>query len=47
MTKKYFVRYKLSKSGIEEIRVPRKKVTKKIDEFLKKDKEMLKILEKL
>lgn len=45
---KYFIRYKLDKKGnITEIKVPRRDVIKQINEMIKHDKEMLKILEKL
>ena len=46
--KKYFTRYKLDRKGnLTEIKVPRKKVMKEINDMIKKDREMLRILEKL
>ncbi len=45
---KYFIRYKLDKKGnITEIKVPKRDVIKQINEMIRKDKEMLEILEKL
>ena len=45
---KYFIRYKLDKEGsLTEIKVPKKDVMKEVNAMIKKDREMLKILEKL
>ena len=45
---KYFIRYRIDDKGnVTEIKVPRKQVMKEINELIKKDREMLKILEKL
>ncbi len=45
---KYFIRYEIDEKGnVTEIKVPRKDVVKKINAMIKKDREMLKILEKL
>ncbi|MBI4170818.1 MAG: hypothetical protein HY514_03925 [Candidatus Aenigmarchaeota archaeon] len=45
---KYFIRYEIDQQGnITEIKVPRKKVMKEINAMIRKDREMLKILEKL
>jgi hypothetical protein len=44
---KYFIRYQIDKNGITEIKVPRKQALKEINALVKKDREMLKILEKL
>ena len=45
---KYFIRRRKDINGkISEIKVPRKEVIKEINEMIKKDRDMLKILEKL
>ncbi|MDI6916843.1 MAG: hypothetical protein QMC80_03510 [Thermoplasmatales archaeon] len=45
---KYFIRRKIYEDGrVKEIKVPQKVVMKQIDELLRRDKEMLDILEKL
>ncbi|GEM_PF-2036631 len=45
---KYFIRHKIDKKGkITEVRVPKKEVMKEINAMIRKDREMLKILEKL
>lgn len=45
---KYFIRYRLDKNGkITEVKVPRKEVMREINEMVRKDREMLRILEKL
>ena len=45
---KYFIRYKVDKKGnVTEIKVPKKDVMKEINAMIKKDREMLKLLEKL
>lgn len=45
---KYFIRYKIGRDGkITEIKVPRKEAMKQINAMIRKDREMLKILEKL
>ena len=44
----YFIRYRLGKDGkLTEVRVPRNQVMKEINAMIRKDREMLKILEKL
>ncbi len=48
MRKNYYTRYVLYPDGsMEEIRVPKKEVEKHIDRLIKRDKEMLELLEKL
>jgi len=45
---KYFIRHKIYEDGrVKEIKIPQKVVMKQIDELLRRDKEMLDILEKL
>lgn len=45
---KYITRFRIRKDGkIEEVKVPEKVAARQISELLKKDKEMLKVLEKL
>lgn len=45
---RYFIRHKIGRNGkITEIKVPRAEVMKEINAMIKKDREMLKILEKL
>jgi len=44
---KYIIREKITEKGIEKVKVPRAEAMRQIRELLKKDKEMLKILEKL
>ena len=45
---KYFIRHRIDKSGnVTEIKVPRKDALKEIRAMIRKDREMLKMLEKL
>ena len=45
---KYFVRHKIDKEGnVTEVKVSKKEAMKQINEMIRKDREMLKILEKL
>ncbi|MBI2579546.1 MAG: hypothetical protein HYW27_01455 [Candidatus Aenigmarchaeota archaeon] len=45
---RYFIRHKLDRDGkLTEIKVPRNKVMKEINAMIRKDREMLRILEKL
>ena len=45
---KYFTRYELFENGaVKELKVPQKEVIAQINLLMKRDKEMLKILEKL
>lgn len=45
---KSFTRYEIYENGeIKEVKVPREEAEKQIDRILKRDKELLKILEKL
>lgn len=45
---RYFIRHMIYEDGrVKEIKIPEKVVIKQIDELLRRDKEMLDILEKL